>query len=78
MVPAMGLNQGIPALRNNTPQVLGHNPQDILVSRSGVAIPSPSSNHLQEGLRCIDLEGRLVLCPGQPQGRAVLNSVGQT
>lgn len=53
---AMGLNQGMPALRNNTSQALGHNPQDILVSKSGVATPSTSSNYPQEGLRHTGLE----------------------
>lgn len=42
---AMGLNQGTPALRNDTTQALGHNPRDILVSKSGVATPSaPASS----------------------------------
>lgn len=39
---ATGLNQGTPAL--NTTQALGRNPQDILVSKSGVATSAPASS----------------------------------
>lgn len=45
---AMGLNQGTPALRNNITQALGHNPQDILVSKSGVATPSALESSIIE------------------------------
>lgn len=67
---ATGLNQGIPALRNNTTQALGHNPQDILVSKSGVATPSTSSNHPQEGLRLTGLEGEAGPAPGSATGQS--------
>lgn len=65
----MGLNQGIPALRNNTTQALGHNPQDILVSKSGVATPSTPSNHPQEGLRRTGPEGEAGPEPGSATGQ---------
>lgn len=67
----MALNQGTPALRSNITQALGHNPQDILVSKSGVATPSAASHHPQEGLRCTGLEGEAGPEPGSATGQSI-------